>query len=103
MADFKPSRIDSYLKWKWPPNSTKRQRLSDWIKKQDSTICYPQKPTLNIKSQRSQKKKIYNGENNSKKIRVATHTHTHTLNIVVFRTRSINGSEEGKIHQESII
>jgi len=79
MADFKPNRIDSYLKSKRPKHSTKRQRLSDWIKKQDPTICYPQKPTLNIKTQRSPKKKICHGDNNSKKNRVAIYIYIYKI------------------------
>ena len=71
MADFKPDHIDSSLKWKQPKHSTKRQRLSDWIKRQNPTICYPQKPTLSIKTQKGQKKKRYRVDSNSRKIRVA--------------------------------
>lgn len=50
MADFKPNHVDSSLICKWPKHSTRKQRLSDGIKTQNPTICYPQKPTLSIKT-----------------------------------------------------
>lgn len=38
VADFKPNHTDSYFKGKWPKYSTKRQKLSNWIKKKKSKI-----------------------------------------------------------------
>lgn len=42
MADdrFKSNQIYVNIKYKWPKQPIKRQKLSDWIKNQDLSICY---------------------------------------------------------------
>ena len=67
--------INNYLKSKWVDAPTKRQRLAEWIQKQDLYICCLQETHLKTRDTYRLKvkgwKKIFHANGDQKKARVA--------------------------------